>query len=133
DLDDPESGRVQQLTELVQGVSPNRDLLLELATVVEDHRAVRQDSRGEGVELDLFEDHAAIALPPHPRWQVPDDVVAVEDLDHQPSAGLEGPGDVLCGALVGLVVEISEGREQAVGAVELRVEGGLAHVAVDEV
>src|SRR5262249_25506902 len=117
----------------MQGIESNRDFLLELAAVLEDDLSLREDPAVEVIEIDLFQDHTAVALPPDACGQIGDDVVAVEDVEDQAPAGLESLGDPLGDALVGVVVEEAERREDAVGAVELAVVAELAHVPVDEV
>src|SRR5664279_970474 len=124
---------MHELAYLMQRVCPDRDLLLELTAVVEDDRAIHLDSRGEVVELDFLEHDATITLPPHACRQVRDHVVAIEDLDQNFAVRLQRTRDVLQRLLVGLVVEVTERREQRVRGVELILEVELAHVAANEV
>src|SRR5580704_10383850 len=80
-FENAESCRVHELADLMQRICPHRDLLLELPTVVEYDRAVHLDPRREVVELDFFENHTSVALPPHAGWQIRDQIVAIENLD----------------------------------------------------
>src|SRR5450759_2537143 len=77
-LQDAETRLAQELADLVQAVGAHRYLLLALAAVAEHHRPADQHAAGMVVEVHLFENHAAITLPPHPAGQIADDVVAVD-------------------------------------------------------
>src|SRR3954452_518199 len=90
DFKNSEASRVHELTDLMQRVCPDRDLLLELATVVEHDGTVHLNTRREVVQLDFFEDDAAVAFPPHTCRQVRNHVVAVQNLDEDLAARLEG-------------------------------------------
>ena len=85
------------------------------------------------VEINFFEHHTPVTFPPRSAWEIPDDVVSVDDIEEKSSSGFKRAADSRGHTQIGFLVEIPEGRQYAIGSVELAVIGHLPHVGMDEV